>query len=135
MIPDFEALLFTYLKNRTEIQQLGAQIVPVTPSSTADPWVRVTQLDADSAQPHIDHVVGCMVQLDCYAAADGGQEEASELTRRVREALRVMRFSSHSGAVITDAQFLSCPRLPDEDFEPARERYALTAIVYGHSDA
>jgi hypothetical protein len=135
VIPDAEAVATAYLSGRPEIQALGARVVGETPRSTADPWVRITQLDPRSADGGItDHLIACLIQFDCYAGdlQDGAHAEASLLTRTVRQALVEMNRATHSGAVVTGADIGSCPRLPDENFEPARERYSLTATLYMH---
>lgn len=132
MIPDIEALTRTYLDARPEISGMSARVTGETPRSTAQPWVRITQLDPKAVTPNAEErLVNFMVQLDCYAG-EGGQAEASLLTRRVRQALTEMRLTTHSGAVVSDVQFGSCPRLPDTDFEPTRQRYVLTAMIYAH---
>lgn len=129
MIPDVEKVLTTYLQPK--VTGLGAKVRGRTPSSTAAPWVRLSVLDAPARDP--DHLVGAMVQLDCYAGSDGGQEEASLLARTVRAALQSSTIAgTHDGAVVTGAALSSYLRNPDQVFEPARERYILTAMVWVH---
>lgn len=133
MIPDAEAVIGSYLRNHAAVKATGARVVGRTPSDTAKPWVRVTQLDAATVGDHrSEHLIEWFGQLDCYAGT-GGQEEASKVTRTVRAALAEMYAAPLSGVVVTGARFVSSPRLPDDDFEPARERYALSAIVWLHS--
>lgn len=135
MIPSIEELVTTYLVARDDV---NAAIVGRTPDSVSEPWVKVTSLDPKPITPNADeHFLNFMVQFDCYAGEavgrDLGQETADLLTRSVRFALKEMRLASHTGAVVTDVDFTSCPRIPDLDFEPPMERYALTAEIYAHS--
>lgn len=132
MIPDVEALVTSHLKAQSSISALGARIVGETPGDTSEPWVRVTQFDAPAVgASRTDHLIEWFGQFDCYAGS-GGQGEASALTRTVREALRLMPDASHEGGVVTGVRFVSCPRLPDQDFEPARQRFSLSAVIWVH---
>lgn len=133
MIPDAEEVIGKYLRTHAAVKALGARVVPETPGDRSKPWAKVTQIDARAAGgSRTDHLIGWVGQLDCYAGAKGGQDEASLLTRTVREALRIAHLAEHDGAVITGVEFGSCPRIPDEDFEPVRERYALGVTVWMH---
>ncbi len=129
-IPDIEAALTTYLKNRPSLDELSARVVATTPSNTEAPWVRIIQLDA-KAVGGLEHLVDWLVQLDCYAGS-GGQKEASALTRAVRSELAAMPEVGATGLVVTCVRFLSCPRIEDTDFEPARQRFSLTTAIWGH---
>lgn len=134
LTPDAELVIGAYLRSHPDIQALGARVVATTPDDTSEPWVKVMQLNAPAVgDSRTDHLIAWMGQFDCYAGKTGGQAEASELTRIVRAALAAMPESSVDGAVVTGVRFVSCPRLPDESFEPARERYPLTATIYLHS--
>lgn len=126
MIPDIEAVLVSYLS-----PLIGVTVSTETPNDTSAQWVKVTQLDAQDATGNTEHLIDYMVQLDCYAGADEGSVEASGLAREVRSMLATM-FQRVSDPVISRVQFLSMPRIPDTDFEPARQRYALTVSVRAH---
>lgn len=128
MIPDVEAIVTPYLKAATK-----ARVVGQTPNGTSASWVRVTQLDAPSVgDSRTERLIEWMGQFDCYAGRDGGQGEASELTRTIRAALVAMPGAALEGATVTGVRIVSCPRIPDTDLEPARERYALTAVLFVH---
>ena len=128
MIPDVEKVITAYLE--PHLTALGAKVRGRTPSNTAAAWVRVTILDAPASFP--DHLVDALVQFDCYAGKEGGQEEASLLARTVRAAIVDMPNASHSGAVVTGAAIVGYLRNPDTMFEPARDRYIITATVWMH---
>ena len=133
MIPDGELIVGRYLREHPDVEALGAKVVATTPDDHDDPWCRIIQLDAHTVgDSRTEHLIEWMGQLDCYAGATGGQAEASILARTVRAALATMYEADHEGAVVTGARFLSCPRLPDLAWEPARERFALTTVVWMH---
>jgi hypothetical protein len=132
VIPDAEKIVGRYLREHPDLVALGARVVSKTPDNVATGWVRVSQLDDPAVGGRrSDHLIEFMLQLDCYAGATGGQPEASLLNRTVRQALTDMP-GEHYRAVVTGVQHLSAPRLPDSDFEPARERYARTVLVWMH---
>lgn len=134
MIPDAEKLVSNYLRNHFDVAALAARVVGKTPATTTTAWVRVTQLAANAdLDSRADHLVNFMVQLDCYAGSTGGQPEANLLARTVREALHEMPDETFVDAVVSSARFVGMLRLPDQDFEPARERVVLTAQVYAHA--
>jgi hypothetical protein len=134
VIPYAEKILSDHLRTDADLVAMGARVVGKTPSTTAEPWVRVTQLDAqDIPSSDSEHLIDFLVQFDCYAGSDGGQPEANLLARTVRESLREARDATHSGAVVTRARIVGHLRLPDQDFEPARERFVLTAAVHIHN--
>lgn len=133
MVPDGEAVIGDYLRNHAAVKALGARVLGQTPGDTTAPWVRVTQLDNPAVgDSRSEHLIEWFGQLDCYAGKDGGQAGASLLMRTVREALGVAYLADIEGAVVTGVRFVSCPRIPDTDFEPARERYALSVIAWMH---
>jgi len=133
MIPDVEAVVGAYLRQYPAVKTLGAKVTGETPTDKSKPWVCVTQLDDPAVEDHhSDYLIGWMGQFDCYAGATGGQGEASLLTRTVRRALKEMPAVPLEGLVVSRARFLSCPRIPDTDLEPARQRFALTAELRVH---
>jgi hypothetical protein len=98
--------------------------------------VRVTQLDGADVS-NVEHLIDYLVQFDCYAGKDAmddhvGQAEASLLARTVRAVLKAAKGQTIGGAVISSVRFQGMPRIPDPDFEPARERYVLTATIHMH---
>lgn len=133
LVPDAEKIVSGYLRTHTSITALGARIVGKTPSSTDEPWVRVTQLDDRALGAHrADSHHEFYLQFDCYAGQSGGQPEASTLSRTVRAALAEIQGATLD-AVVAGVDFRSHARIPDTDVdEPARERFVLTALVYMH---
>lgn len=133
MIPDAEAICGAYLREQDSLVALSVNVATQLPRTFTRPWVRVIQLDNPAVNgSRTDHLIEYMLQFDCYAGSEGGSPEASLVTRTVREALRALPQASLDDAVVTGVQFISCPRIPDTDFEPARERYALSALVWMH---
>lgn len=128
MTADIEKALIGYLASRA-----GARVVSRTPDLTTTPWVRVTLLDSPPtpAQPHVDWLVDAMCQFDCYAGT-GGQGEANLTMRTVRAALVDAPNAQIPGVEVSSVRILGALRNPDSDFEPARERYALTASIVHH---
>jgi hypothetical protein len=133
LIVDGEKLVSNYLRHRTDVTALQTRIVGKTPNDTDRSWVRVTQLDAAQGQQDIaDHLVEFYFQLDCFAGREGGQPEASLLARTIRAALTEIP-AEHSEGIATGARINGSARIPDTDFEPARERFTITATVWAHT--
>lgn len=130
-IPYFEKVVSDYLREDAALAALGVRVVGKTPSSTTEPWIRVTQLDARSDH-RSDHLVEFYAQFDCYAGAVGGQPEANDLARATREALVAMP-GTHDGSVVSGVEIRGHARIPDlEVDEPQRERFVISAVVWMH---
>lgn len=131
MIPDIEKIVGKYLRDQFDLRVVGK-----TPKDTDEQWVKLTQLGGGQTSEG-DHLVPFLVQLDCYAGSergsDGGQPEAILLARTVRAALRDMHLASHADGTVTGSMVVNQARIPDDDFEPSRERVILTANVWAHS--
>lgn len=133
LILDGEKLVSQLLRVHANVAALNTRIVGKTPTQTASSWVRLTQLDARNAPgSRAEHLIDYLFQADCYAGADGGQPEASLLGRTIRAALHEMAGFSNAEAVVTSVRFNGMVRIPDTEFEPARERVILTATVHMH---
>ena len=129
-LPDIEKIVVGYLKT-----QLGSRVVTATPDNQAETWVKVTQINVmNVGGPKTDHFNCWDIQLDCYASANGigYQGEASDLFRAARAAMNDMPLNTFTGAVVTAVTFGPCPRVPDTNFDPPRQRYVLSANVYAH---
>lgn len=129
--PDIEAITATYLLAHSAIDALVSDRVGARhPNSAADPWIKFTQI-ADTSLTKTLHATQTALQFDCYGGEDLdlAQEEAKDLALTLRSALNDMPDASHSGAVVTAVTFFGPRRVPDSDFEPARERYILDATV------
>lgn len=126
-----EAIVAAYLRSQTSIEDLEASVLGKTPDSTAKPWVRVTLIDDAnySGTRRAEYLMGYYLQLDCYAGADGGQPEAWALAKAVRSALVAAPDADVDGAVVTDVDVLTMPRLPDPEIQPTRDRYIIDAMV------
>lgn len=128
MIPDAEAVITAYLD-----AEMTTRIVPRTPSSTGDPWVRVTLLYDDSTDGGvIDRSIEFTLQLDCFAGRNGTQGTAALIYRQVREKMAAIA-GVRSGVVVSGCEVAGNGRSPDPTFEPAMERYIATATVWMHS--
>lgn len=140
MIPDIEKVAGSYLRADSAVAAIvGRRIVGKTPSSVGEAWVRVTQLDArDAPDSRAEHLINYLLQFDCFAGyeppddAGHGQPEANLLARTVRDALWDMP-GVHDDTVVTSVRFTGMTRIPDTDFEPARERVILTASIHAHA--
>lgn len=139
MIPYGEKVVTGYLNSHGDVQALGALASGTVPSNTQSPWIKVTLIDASNeALSRVEHLITFAFQFDCFAGKDAmedfkGQEEASLLARTVREALFVMPDQSHEEVVVTQVRFTNMARIPEGDFEQARERYVLDADVLMHA--
>lgn len=127
---NIESLLTTYLKTET-----GERIVGETPSTTSEPWVKVTLLDAYDRTRPVDRLNRFIVQLDCYAGVNGptGQGEAQGIASTVRAFLLAMPGENFTGAVVTNVVARGPRRIPDVEFKPARQRYIVEAEIDVHS--
>jgi hypothetical protein len=139
VIFDAAPLVGGWLRDHDDLIALDARVaVGELPRTTTRPWVRITELDAlPIARTRLDHAIRYAMQFDCYAgeeatAAFEGRREASLLVRTVRAILRSWEGTTRDEAVIAAVRILGCPRVPDADYEPARERYALTAEILMH---
>lgn len=130
---DAELIVSQYLQ-----AALATRVVGRTPSNTSGTWITLTQLDARAVGDHrSDHFVDYLLQLDVYA---GGRPELWPLAHAARAAMRGLPgVRTATGpddetleAVVTGVVFSGMARIPDTDFEPARERVVLTASVYAH---
>jgi hypothetical protein len=133
VIPDMEKVVSDYLRADPNVQAVASRIVGKTPATTTEPWVRVTQLDAaNDPTSRVEHLIAYLMQFDCYAGSEGGQPEANLLGRIVRASLILMP-GVHDSVVVSSTRIVSDPRIPDTDFEPARERRILTARIHAHA--
>lgn len=131
-IPDAERIVSDYLRSHADVVALATRVVGKTPDTVSTSWVRVTLLDAaNEAGSRPERLIDYMLQLDCFAGATGGQPEANSLARTVRAVLHEMP-GLQGGVVVTCVRFIGMARIPDTDFEPARERIVLTATVWMH---
>lgn len=134
LIPDAEKIVGGFLRAHADIQALAAKVVGRTPGDTGASWVRITQLDGrEVGNSTVEHLISFLLQFDCYADHDNDQGDAVVLGRSVRAALNAMANTEQGGAVITRVEFVGHTRLPDQDFEPARERIVLTADIDMHA--
>ena len=136
LMPDVEALAGTYLRAHADVAAIaGDRIGGKDPRETADPWVKITHiLGEDAGNAPVLHFGSVHLQLDCYGSDDeaNAHEEAKDLVLTVQAALHDMPQGSHSGAVVTRVSTIQGPRLPDQAFPQARERYVLDAWVWIH---
>ena len=135
VIPDAPAIIGSILRNHPDVMDLDARVAGQIPKSFTKPWVKVTQLDATNVtggQP--EHLIEYYLQFDCYAGgtADNAQEQASLIGRTIRAVLHDLTEQDIDGVVVTHVAFTSDARIPDEAFEPARERVVLDADVRMH---
>lgn len=127
LIPDPEDVIADYLRMR-----LGARVGGSSPTNRDTPWIRYFLIDAGDDGTKADHLVEAYLDLHVYAGAANSRGEASLLARSAREALKQINTGPHAGATFTGARIRGFRRFPDEDFEPARERYIVTASVWLH---
>jgi hypothetical protein len=140
LLPDLEAAVGDHLRNHEEIVALGARVAGQLPRSFTTSWVRLTQLDAKNAARSAwaldERLIDHLLQFDCYAGSEASfaQAEASTLARTVRAVLVAMPGQTLDGAVVvTDVLIVSHARIPDLEFKPPRERFAISATVIAHA--
>jgi hypothetical protein len=135
LIPDAPAIIGSVLRSHPDVMGLDARVAGQIPKSFTKPWVKITQLDATNVtggQP--EHLVNFYLQFDCYAGgtADNAQEQASLIGRTIRAVLHDLTEQDIEGVVVTHVAFTGDARIPDEAFEPARERVVFDAEVRIH---
>lgn len=135
MIPSAEKVVRAHLAADATVTAIAPapRIGPRTPTSTEEPWVRITLFDDPPTDDGVDHHIAAYMQIDCFAGTNGDQGDADDLSRAVRAALATMPSASHDGAVVSGIRRPTRARIPDVDFEPAMERYTVTVTVYLHA--
>lgn len=136
LTPDVEVLIGQVLRAAAPVRALvGDRVGGRTPATTADAWVRITQIDDQPLQSsRALHLVTVFLQLDCYGGDDiaHAQSEASTLARTVRDVLNELPGPVAGGAVVSAVKFGGTHRIPDPDFTPQRERFIVNAEVTVH---
>lgn len=137
-IPDIDHVVGAYLSEHPDIVATAgaARVVSKTPKSTDAAWIRLTLLNARSVGDHrSEHLIEGYFQLDCYSSKVGylgiQQADAARLALAARAALIDMR-NADLDVVVAGTRITGHARIPDLDYEPARERYVLTATVRLH---
>lgn len=136
-IPDVDHIIGAHLNAHPDVQAIAGtgRVVNKTPKSTDAPWIRLTQLDA-RASHRSEHLIEAYFQLDCYSSKAGlngsQQADAARLALAARAVWMDMR-AADLDAVVAGVEIRGHARIPDNDFEPARERYVLSAVVRLHS--
>lgn len=130
---NIEALTATYLRDLN----IRARATAPDQDHRVDPWVEITLINAPSPEDvPVDWLVDYMLDFGCYAGEEGnagaGQPGAHALVHEVRAALSVLPNTVNEYGVVTAVKMLAMPRVPDNDMEPARERYVLTARITAH---
>lgn len=135
MIPYGLKITADFLRAHDAVTAICDRVVTKTPSSTSEPWVRVARLDArNEAGSAVEHLIDFLLQFDCYAGSEGGLPEAELLGRTVRAALHDdLPGTPDLGAVVTNVRIVGDTDLPDTTFEPARDRVAITALIWMHN--
>lgn len=125
-----EKLVADYLREHDGVVAITGdrRVGSKTPEAIDTPWIRYTQLNrADLARP-LDYFTAPYLQLDCYAGKDGGQPEASLLSRTVRAAMMAMPDEDFDDAIVTDVECRGDARIPDVQLDN-RERFILSFLV------
>jgi hypothetical protein len=121
---DAKRLVSEHLRERIDTRVVGKP-----PDETDEPWVQVVVLGGPSNFP--DYLTAFTVQADCYAGKTGGGPESREIALAVRAALADIA-GTHDQGIATGATITGWTELADTDFEPARDRLAITATVWAH---
>lgn len=131
VLPDVELIVGKYLRSHPDISvKVGSRL----PANFADAWVKFTQLNATNHPTSpVEHLVIYDMQFDCYGSSgSNSQTEASALARAVRAALVDLPNQDLDDVVVTQAVVTSHIRLPDQAFEPYRERYIVDCEIRAH---
>lgn len=135
LIPDLEASAGTWLRDHPAIVTLDARVSGAIPKSFTRPWVKIVQLQA-TPEPNttVEHLIVYLLQLDCYAGdtPNTGQAQANLLARTVRAALH--EWSGNTDLTVTAVRTTGDARIPDETFDPWRERRILTVQIWAHAN-
>lgn len=132
---NLEQILVAHLKADQGVAAITDRVSTRTPRTLDEPWVKIEVLDQIperiSRALHLEHGY---VQFHCYAGSDQatGQTVANQLVGVVRLALRALPASPHDGAVVTGVELTGMRPLPDDELDPARERYIVTATIHLH---
>lgn len=99
------------------------------PARPVFPAVRLTRIGGTAIDPESDHVEAALLQLDAFGET---KAQAFDLVNACRVALRAVTGVQPAGVVST-IRFGSVAWVPDDNFTPARSRYALDLTVYAHA--
>jgi hypothetical protein len=135
VIPDAPAIIGSFLRSHPDVMALDARVAGSLPKSFTKPWVKITQLDATNVTGGWpEHLINYYMQFDCYAGStpENAQEQASLIGRTIRAVLHDLTEQDIPNVVVTQVAFTGDARIPDEAFEPARERVVLDAEVRIH---
>lgn len=132
MNADPEVAISSYLRDALDARVSADP--PPQRETFEDPWVQYVLLDAPSVGA-ADRLVAAFLDLDVYAGSGNDRAEASELARATRRAIVAIRgvvLAEPEPVVFSKSEIDGYRRLPDEDFEKARERYIVTATIWMH---
>lgn len=136
LLPNMEMLLTGWLRNHADIVALDARVATSTPSKMTRPWIRVTKTDATD-NGGLEHFVTYTFQIDSYAGslameASAGTMTAWRLGQTARAVLHALKRTVADGVTISQVRFTTDRSIPDENFEPAMERYVLVVEIKAH---
>ena len=131
MIPSAEEVITELLKADDAVAAITTRIRPKTPKTLDEPWVRLTLLDDPPTDGGItNHHIEAYVDLECFAGEAGNQSTADNLSRAVIDALWTGHQQDLESGVITGPARWRRSRRPDQQHEPAMERYVVSATVW-----
>lgn len=132
LAPDVELVTVTFLKAQAAISSLvGTRVYTVVPNSPTWPLLRVVRIGGGPLSSYPLHLDQALLQIDAYG---GSKYEARTLVETVKAELAEIQLASHSGAVVTGANFGTTRYLPDSTFDPARPRYVADVEISIHGN-
>lgn len=138
VLPSIEAIVIAYIHARTEVTDLvpADRIRTRTPADTGSPWIRIDTAPGRTPPSRARWFAARRLTINAWGG-DGDQAaaqiDANTAIRTCEAVLAEADRYTHDGAVITATTFVNDPwRLPDQDFDPARERYLFDLVVYIH---
>lgn len=130
VMPDTVAMLVTFCRAQSEIVALVA--APTSIRGKLDqgvpfPAVKVTRIASEPQTLKPLLLENVRMQFDCYG---GNNRQAERLAQAIRSSLmeRATGYANSEG-IITRVEPSNLQDLPDESFEPTRERYILEMLV------
>jgi len=131
LTPNVEALVSAFLRDQPElVDLLDDRCYTVIPKNAEYPLARVTVLLDQPAGGEPLWLVAATVQIEAFG---GTKAQAHEIANTARAAISQRLTGVHAEGVVTGVSSGALLDLPDDEFEPAKQRWLFTSTIYAHA--
>jgi len=129
--PDVELVVVDYLRRPASalVALVDDRVYTVVPRDAVFPLLRVVRYSGGPVRSAPLHLLSIGLQLDAFG---GSKADARRLLDAARLELASIELATHTGAVVTGAQFGEVRYLPDSDYNPPKPRYASDVSILAH---